>query len=248
MKRQFDLVSKVTARDSLLFREKVISSSDIEKSTISLLSGSQNLTSINRERINNSYQLEDAINNLNQFSFEKMMKERDLKLTLLKDYHQLVQYVVEWKQKYLLVSPVDGEIQVLNFHKTNDYVQNGNEIFSVVPTSTKIFGQVYIPEHGAGKIKLNQDVIVKLNNYPFLEFGYIKGQVHEISAIPSQQNNEGKKVNLYLIVVRLPDSLKTNFGKYLELSLDSKGTAEIITNRRRMLDRVFETIRPKTFN
>jgi hypothetical protein len=152
----------------------------------------------------------------------------------------------QWKQKFLLIAPVDGQIQILNFHKTNDYVQTGNEIFSIIPPASEIIGQVYLPEKGAGKVRVNQQVTVKLNNFPFLEYGAVKGRVQNISLIPNQQqSSDGQKVNLYLVTVKFPDGLKTNYGRNLDFNFDGKGTAEIVTRDRRLVDRIFANFRQR---
>ena len=52
-------------------------------------------------------------------------------------------------------------------------------------------------------------------------------------------------VDAYLVVVAFPDGLKTNFGKTLPLDFESKGTAEIITKRKRLIERLFDNLKSK---
>ena len=43
-------------------------------------------------------------------------------------------------------------------------------------------GEVLIPARGVGKIKVGQTANVKVENYPYDEYGLIKGEVQSISA------------------------------------------------------------------
>ncbi|WP_026729144.1 hypothetical protein [Flavobacterium denitrificans] len=48
------------------------------------------------------------------------------------------------------------------------------------------------------------------------------------------------EINSYLIEVVLPFGLKTNYGVELNFHAESKGTAEIITEDRRLIERFFD--------
>ena len=61
----------------------------------------------------------------------------------------------------------------------------GTEVFSILPTDNPILGQVYLPSQGAGKVEAGQEVIIKLDNYPYIEYGSINGKVKTISGISS---------------------------------------------------------------
>lgn len=79
-----------------------------------------------------------------------------------------------------------------------------------------------------------------MNGYPDNEFGLLKGKVKEISLTP---NNEG----LYLLDVELPNKLITTFGIEIEFKQEMQGTAEIITDDLRLIERIFYQFR-KIFN
>jgi HlyD family secretion protein len=70
-------------------------------------------------------------------------------------------------------------------------------------------------------------------------YGMIKVEIAHISLVPIYR--EGEK-NLVLEVV-FPDSLVTNYGKTLEFNQEMTGTAEIITEDLRLLDRFLNPIK-----
>jgi len=48
----------------------------------------------------------------------------------------------------------------------------------------RIIGKADIPSTGIGKVKSGQTVNIKLDNYPYMEFGMIKAKIKNISLVP----------------------------------------------------------------
>ncbi len=46
-----------------------------------------------------------------------------------------------------------------------------------------------------------------------------------------------------MVLVDFPDQLKTNYGTRLDFKAEAKGTAEIITNDRRLIERLFDNLK-----
>lgn len=46
-----------------------------------------------------------------------------------------------------------------------------------------------------------------------------------------------------MVLVDFPDQLKTNYGAQLEFKAEAKGTAELITNDRRLIQRLFDNLK-----
>ncbi|MDN5811240.1 MAG: HlyD family efflux transporter periplasmic adaptor subunit, partial [Tetragenococcus koreensis] len=87
-----------------------------------------------------------------------------------------------------------------------------------------------------GKIKIGQKVNVSLNNYPDTEFGTLRGTVQHISALPDKDRR-------YLIDVQLPKKLTTSYNKEIEFKQEMAGSAEIITEDLRLIERFFYQFR-----
>ncbi|MEB0279617.1 hypothetical protein [Mucilaginibacter sp. 10I4] len=118
-------------------------------------------------------------------------------------------------------------------------------MFTIVPTHTQLVGELTMPSYGIGKVKVGQDVIVKLDSYPFQEFGTIRGKVRSISMTSNTtRGRDNRLINNYLIQVDLPSDLKTTYGIKLSLNYDLKGSADIITNDKRLIQRLFDNLKP----
>jgi HlyD family secretion protein len=112
----------------------------------------------------------------------------------------------------------------------------GETIMTVVPEGeNRILARVSLSVKGSGKVKAGMPVNIKLNGYPYLEYGMLQGIVASKSLAATEDG--------YLVDVDLPDSLVTFYGKELEFSQKMPGTAEIITEDMRLLERIVYTFR-----
>ena len=150
-----------------------------------------------------------------------------------------------WKERYLLYSPIAGELEYLGFWRNNSFVQAGQELFTMIPDKNNILGEVVIPSFGAGKVEEGQTANVKINNYPYDEYGLLKGTVKSVSRMTNKLKTQNGDVDAYLVLVSFPDGMVTNFGRTLPLDFESKGTAEIITKRKRLIERLFDNLKSK---
>ncbi len=157
----------------------------------------------------------------------------------LGEYQSLSSKLKEWEQAFVLKAPVSGQI-VFGEHRTvNQYVRSGDIVFTVVPDETgKISGRILAPAIGLGKIEPGQQVNIKVDNYPFMEYGILSGSVLSISKIPvvSEQGT------FYPVNVDLPDKLVTNYNRELSYSLQMQGNAEIIIQNRRVIELLIEPL------
>lgn len=72
-----------------------------------------------------------------------------------------------------------------------------------------------------------------------MEFGILKGTIQSISLVPIQ-TEEGA---IYTAEVEIQDSLISNYGKHLKFSQQMTGSAEIITDDIRLLERFFNPMK-----
>jgi multidrug resistance efflux pump len=244
LKNNVQLTLKSFKRDSILFKGKVESESEFEKSKMNFYSikrsyhDALNAVVLQKERIS------ENSNKIQQIIIQKGEKEQEVKMSLASTYNDLVENLSSWQQRYEFVSPINGKVQFLNFWRENQFILQGGEIFSIISQDDKPFGELVLPSSGAGKVKVGQEVMIKLENYPYQEFGTIKGRVNDISLTTNQSKDKNNaNVNSYLITVGLPDNLKTNYGSYLDFKSELRGTADIITADRKFAGRLFDNLK-----
>lgn len=99
----------------------------------------------------------------------------------------------------------------------------------VITTLTPPIGHAYMPAYGTGKLEKGQKVIIRLNNYPVNEYGFVTGMLDSITPIPDEKG-------LFHVYVELPQGLNTNYGITLPLKMQLTGTAEIVIEDKRLID------------
>ncbi|MNY04253.1 Hemolysin secretion protein D, chromosomal [compost metagenome] len=162
---------------------------------------------------------------------------------MVSTFSDLKDNIKSWEEKYVFKSPFNGKIQFLKFWVNNHFVQAGEQVFTIVSEDSNIYGQVTLPNIGSGKVKVGQEVIIKLDDYPYMEYGLIKGKVREISLTTHTEKTDKGDLENYLVHVQLPNALTTNYAKVIDIKHEMKGTAEIIANDRRLIQRVFDNLR-----
>lgn len=99
-----------------------------------------------------------------------------------------------------------------------------------------LIGRLQIPATNSGKVKEGQKVLLKLDNYPYQEFGMVEGRVKNMANAPDKDGN-------YYVNVILPNGLQTSFHKTLPFDKELKGNAEVVTRDLRLLERFFYQMR-----
>lgn len=161
-------------------------------------------------------------------------------------YNVLVNELRQWKERYLLVSAIDGTLEYLGFWRSHAYVSSSTELFSILPDGNSMQGELYVPSDGAGKIDVGQPVNIKLRDYPYDEYGYIRGKVSGISKSTRRSQTPAGATKEYMVRVSFPDGLRTNYGKQIELNFETLGTGEIVTERRKLIERLFDHLKSST--
>ena len=136
----------------------------------------------------------------------------------------------------MLRSPIDGTISFNKFYAENQNISEGDRVFTIVPDDMgEVIGKVELPVRGSGKVADGQSVNVKFDNYPYMEFGMVRGKVKSVSLVPED--------NFYMVEVEFPNGLVTNYDRSLQMQNQLTGQAEIITEDLRLIQRFFNPLK-----
>ena len=244
-KNTLKIAEKNVHRDSTLFLSSTIAELDVDRSSINYYGVLESSQTVERDNTSIGMQIEDTRYKLQTLLLDQKESESKLRMDLIASYNELISGVRKWKLSYCFVSPINGKLEYLNFWRESDFITAGTAVFSIIPSDNPILGQVYLPSTGAGKVIVGQDVIIKLDNYPYIEYGSINGKVKTISQLSNQslEVSGQNKINTYLITVDLPIELTTNYGAKLDFRYEIKGIADILTKRRKLLERLFDNLK-----
>ena len=210
-----------------LAKDKVIAPLELNQYKSKLLAKQQSMKQTDAQVTSsdiNSHSKQKEILDLQKQIYDQQQKFHS---TLL----QLKSEIEKWMQQYVLTAPEDGKVLFISSLQENELIANGQELFYIQPEQTQFYSELMAGQQGFGKIKLGQKVIIKVESYPSNEYGYLTGAVDYISNIPSRRDS-------FLIKVRLPKGLRTNYDKEIFFRNDLLAQAEIITNDRKLFDRL----------
>ncbi|CAH0336576.1 hypothetical protein FVB9288_02282 [Flavobacterium sp. CECT 9288] len=233
-KSDIQLVKNKLVEDSILFSKGLILKGEYEQTSRNYYREKENLKAYESKDIENKFSINDNKQNISILDLEKNENITHSEMKLISSFQQLFQAINFWESKYVFKVPQDGEVDMMQFVTSYQFIKQGDPIFSILPNDNKVVAHLIVPPQGAGKIKIGQDVIIKLATYPYQEFGKLVGKVKSISLIPTQ--------NYYLIVVDLPNGLKSDTNQNLSFSKNMVGSAEIITEKRSLLSKLFNKI------
>jgi hypothetical protein len=136
-----------------------------------------------------------------------------------------------------LSTSIDGTVSFNEYWGTNQEVTAGDIIFTVLPEKRKDFvGRLTISSQNAGKINIGQKVLIKVDNYPYQQYGMLVGHVKNISISPDSTGN-------YVVYISLNDDLQTSYKKNIDFKQEMLGTAEIITEDLTVAERLFYKVK-----
>lgn len=241
--QSMNFTHKFYQRDSLLHQEKVSAEIEVDRSKLEYLASKRNHSVALSDVIESDKAEKQTASRITELEIQKAEKIKELELDLLTTYNALKNNISIWEEKYLFKAPFKGKIQFLRFWTDNQFIQAGEQVFTVVPDTHMPYGQVSLPAMGAGKVKATQEVIIKLDDFPYLEYGSVNGVVEDVSLTTNTEKTQQGNIETYLVTVKFDKGLKTNYGKEIAFKQESKGIAEIVTNDRKLIDRFFDNLR-----
>ena len=236
LSEDLQITKKKFQRDSVLNRKGVLSLDEFEKTKREWLQKQAEFEDMLSALAVTEQSLENAGQQVAEAKNLSGEQETTLQLGLKEAYEVLLGAIDVWELNYLIKSPVRGEVIFSRFWSPNQNVVKGEVVFTVIPDGNNtLIGKVRLQINGAGKVKTGQRVNLKFANYPYMEFGIVKGVVSRISVVPSN--------DYYAMEVSLADQLVSTYGKKFEFQQELQGTAEIITEDQRLLMRILNPVR-----
>jgi multidrug resistance efflux pump len=220
-----------------LYEKGVIATQEWESKSLDYLQSEKNVRNISTQLS----QMRSSINDLKRSSGNTRISESKDNINLLRNvlqsFSQLKKAINDWELMYVLSSSIKGEVSFMQIWVKNQTINSGEQVFTIVPADKKNYiAKVKAPAQNAGKIKLNQTVNIRLANYPDREFGMIKGKIKSISLTPDIEGN-------LLIDVDLPNGIATSYNKKINFQQEMSGTADIVTEDLRLIERLLYQFR-----
>lgn len=192
----------------------------LETFKTSINSGDLSLLNINRQE-------QELVNNETNIQLQK-------KLALQENVLNMKSKILQWKNTFLILAPYTGYLSPGAIRDINQVVEAGKPLFYMYRDTSAFIARLQIPLLNAGKIKKNQQVQIRLDNYPYQEFGTLEAYISNISPVPVD--------GMYLAEAQLKNAGTSSSNKAIQMQIDMAGQADIITSRKRLISRFFDRL------
>ena len=146
------------------------------------------------------------------------------------------------KQLLTLTAPVDGTVQQLAMHTIGGVVTAAQPIMVIVPSEDKLEIEAIVPNKDIGFVQVGQEVVVKIESFPYTRYGYLTGKVKTVSFDAVENKDLGL---VYTAIVSLDKDTLNIEGKPVRLDAGMNATAEIKTGKRSVISYLLSPLQTK---
>ncbi|WP_294347322.1 HlyD family efflux transporter periplasmic adaptor subunit [uncultured Sphingobacterium sp.] len=227
-KKQLELAEQEYEKYKLLAEKKVISPSELQQKESLLLAKRQLIPQMENSLI--SHEGNILAKNKELAEIENQIGEEQKKF--IQALNSFISEAENWKKQYVMTSPVGGKLIYGEFLQINQQVAVGQILFYINPKSEKYYGELLLPQVASAKVKKGQKVLIKVNGYPYEEYGYVNGKVDYISDIPIRDS-------VFYTTISLDTA---NLSSMIQLKPGLFGDSRIITEDKSIFRRIWNNV------
>jgi len=134
--------------------------------------------------------------------------------------------------QYTLKAPVSGVVDALVFRDGGAAVDAPQELLRIVPENEVLRAEVMVSNSDVGFLHSGQAVTVKIDTFDFTRYGWVPGQLKQVSADATEDKDLGL---VYRAIITLDRKALVIDGKSVPLEPGMQVTAEIKTGKRTVL-------------
>ncbi len=148
-----------------------------------------NRRNVQKEIVEKMYILREkgAISLIDYLEKKSLLEEIESEISIIKS--KIKELEIQLKKSKLL-SPVEGKVFNLIPSNVNYFVTSGETILLIVPEGD-LEAKVFLTNKDIGFVKSNMNAEIRVDAYPFTQFGSIKGKLQSIGdeTLPADQEN-----------------------------------------------------------
>ncbi|MGB7891080.1 MAG: HlyD family efflux transporter periplasmic adaptor subunit [Microcoleus sp.] len=173
----------------------------------------------------------------------------EIEQTVERDTRDLKQVEIDLSQT-AITATADGIISKLNLRNSGQTVRPGEEIAQIVPSDAPLVVKAAVASENKSKLKVGQNVLLRVSACPYPDYGTLKGKVKAISPdtfSPQKNSNDaltsttatGQRAvagGAFYEVTIEPESLALHHGEKLcSIQLGMEGRVDIISREETVL-------------
>lgn len=242
LEKEVSMAEKNEERLRQLFNNGAESQVKFEEATAAMLTKKRELKTKKSAQINNKLEIDRLKKEIISLEKEQSDDVASGKFNIQAKLKELRGAIDGWRLQFTLITPVDGQVSFSKIWSPHQFVQPDELVMTVVPQEGQgeIIARGALPIARSGKVDSGMVVNIRLDNYPYKEFGILKGKVANIAPVPNPGANAEP---IYQLTVRQFDTptegkLRTTYNELLDFQQEMAGTALVITEDRNLWQRL----------
>lgn len=146
---------------------------------------------------------------------------------------QELRKVTSLNGKNTIRSPINGVVHEMQIHTIGAVVTPAEVLMQIIPMDQKLEAEVYVRNEDIGYVRKGLTTEVKVNTFPFAEYGVLKGKVERVSGDAIEDEKLGL---VYKLIISLDGNTLYRGGNKYKIVPGMAVMAEIKTGSRRVLD------------
>jgi HlyD family secretion protein len=231
MQKDLQLSEESFAANEKLVKEKVLSRQDERNEQSKLLGKQLTIPQINASLLSNETQQREKTKEIQEL--EHTIAQQ--KIAFQQQVMTLQSTVQDWMKRYIITAPITGTINYLFPLQENNYFPGNKLLGYINPVAADYYAEANLPQSNFGKVKKGQRVQLRVDAYPYAEFGFVNGQLDFITGFATDSG--------FLAHIQLPAGLLTSQHKEILYHNGLKAEARIVTKDMRLPERLLYNIR-----
>lgn len=154
----------------------------------------------------------------------------------------------EAKRSIAITAPESGLATAINA-EVGQTVDGSKPVASIIPQGAQLEAHLYAPSRSIGFVRVNDQVLLRYQAFPYQKFGHAHGTVTSISqaALPASEFSATADTNtasepLYRIKVKLDRQSLTAYGKQQSLQAGMQVEGDLLQEHRKLYEWVLEPL------
>lgn len=248
-RQRLQLAQQAQARLESLRGDNFVSSAQVQAKAEEVLGLRAQLQGLERQRAAQQREIGNLESELRELPLRMQAQmgelERDLAIVAQRSAES------EAQSRIVIRAPQDGVVTAVVAER-GQAVTPASALASLVPADARLQAHLYAPSSAVGFVRADQTVQLRYQAYPYQKFGHQGGQVLQVSrtplqaselaalALPSRSGDTAEP--LYRITVALDRQTVTAYGQQQALAPGMQLDADVLLDRRRLIEWIFEPV------
>lgn len=226
-----------------LLNKKHISEQDYQKIYDEFLAQKQHYQELLRVKANLQNTLAQTESELEQLPIHTQTRINSIENSISENKQRLTE--VKGRRTLEIRSPVAGTVTALQVRE-GQWQATNTPLLAILPKDAKMQVELFVPSRAIGFITPNQTVRIRYDAFPYQRFGMYEGVVSVISKHILLPNELPVPLDLkepvYRLTVELTDQYVKAYGKTFPLQAGMSLEADIILEKQRLFEWIFDPI------